>query len=512
LPAACKFLSPPLKQTTPSRSQAMSLASKKPVPIEAAQSPLKADADEDAKAAPGEPSMLSKCVAEFVGTYLLVLTVGCNVLSGNAVWAGVSIGCVLMVAIFSLGKISGANFNPAVSITLGITKLLGGPGLDMATVGIYIAVQIIAGIAAALSYSAIFMMDTFNLAPAKGFSWWQAGLCEVLYTFMLCFVVLNVAAAKKYAKEGNQWYGLSIGFVIVAGAYGAGAVSGGCFNPAVAIGIDTSSILIGWGWCLLYMVFELVGAVLAAVLFMVVRPGDFTDEEDTEAKPSMPQKLTSEFLGTFMLVLTVGLNVLGRSPAGAFSIAASLMCMIYALGDVSGAHFNPAVTLAIFIKGFDEDLTAKMTSLYMLVQIVGGVTAAFVYSAIYSGQAFALGPQGEHFWIEAAAAEIIFTAVLCLVVLAVACSEKTKSTSMFGLAIGSCVTVGGFAIGGVSGGSLNPAVSFGIAAVWAPHGGKFYEALLYTAFEFVGACTAAGILTVTHASNSKETGESDHLA
>merc|ERR1719265_2986080 len=142
---------------------------------------------------------------------------------------------------------------------------------------------------------------------------------------MLCFVVLNVACASKYAETGNQWYGLAIGFVIVAGAYGAGVVSGGCFNPAVAIGIDTSSAGLGFGWCIAYTIFEFVGAALAAVA----------------------SQLISEFLGTFMLVLTVGLNVLGNSPAGAFSIAASLMCMIYALGDVSGAHFNPAVTLAI---------------------------------------------------------------------------------------------------------------------------------------------------------------------
>mmetsp|Transcript_48938 Transcript_48938/g.86965 ORF Transcript_48938/g.86965 Transcript_48938/m.86965 type:complete len:485 (+) Transcript_48938:61-1515(+) len=484
----------------------MSFASGKPA--EPAM-PAPALATEPEAAESPEPPLLSKCVAEFVGTYLLVLTVGCNVLSGNAVWAGVSIGCVLMVAIFALGKISGGNFNPAVSLTLGITKLLGGPGLDMGTVGIYIAVQIVAGIAAAGSYSLIFM-ESFNLAPAKGFSWWQAGLCECLYTLMLCFVVLNVAAAKTYKKEGNQWYGLSIGFVIIAGAYGAGAVSGGCFNPAVAIGIDVSSILHGIGWFIPYIVFELIGALLAALLFMVVRPGDFTDADSTDVRLS--QKLTSEFLGTFMLVLTVGLNVLGRSPAGAFSIAASLMCMIYALGDISGAHFNPAVTLAIFVKGFDPDLSGGLMALYWLVQCVGGMLAALTSSAIHNGKAFALGPQGHHLWAEAACAEIIFTAVLCLVVLAVACSEKTKSSSMFGLAIGSCVTVGGFAIGSISGGSLNPAVSMGISTAWISHGGKFYECVLYSAFEFVGALMAAGILTVTHGSKAQGKDEGEHIA
>merc|ERR1719231_471566 len=98
-----------------------------------------------------------------------------------------------------------------------------------------------------------------------------------------------------------------------------------------------------WG-CFIYTVFELLGDCLAAGAFKVCR-GE--QEEDANATPSLPAKLLSEFLGTYMLVLTVGLNVLSGSAAGAFSIAASLMCMIFALGSCSGAHFNPAVTTAI---------------------------------------------------------------------------------------------------------------------------------------------------------------------
>jgi len=440
--------------------------------------------------------LATSCIAEFVGTFLLVFTVGCNVLGKTPVWAGVSIACVLMVAIYALGGISGANFNPAVSVTLGITKAMKGPGMDWKTVGIYCVVQIIAGIVASFSYALLFW-NAFNLGPSKGFGVLSVGLCETLYTFMLCFVVLNVACARKYSEgEGNQWYGLAIGFVIVAGAYGAGAVSGGCFNPAVAIGIDLSSMGLGFGWCLPYAIFELLGAALAAVMFKVVRPGDFAN--DPNRVPSQTSELVSEFLGTFILVLTVGLNVLGNSPAGAFSIAASLMCMIYALGDVSGANFNPAVTLAILCSKM-TDMTPKKAGLYMVVQIAGAIVAAFTYSLIYSGHTFALGPQPGYKWGQVAVAEIIFTFVLCYVVLCTAVSPKTKSTSMFGLAIGSCVTVGGFAIGSISGGSLNPAVSVGIASSQIMNGGMFYKALIYSAFEFIGAGLAAGVCMVTHA-------------
>jgi len=452
----------------------------------------------------------SEYVAEFVGTFLLVFTVGCNVLGKTPVWAGVSIACVLMVAIYALGGISGANFNPAVSVALGISKSLKGPGLEWKTVGAYCFFQILAGIVAAFSYAILFW-NAFNLGPSKGFGTFSAGLCETFYTFMLVFVVLNVAAAKKYSapadgwggEGGNQWYGLAIGFVIVAGAYGAGAVSGGCFNPAVAIGIDTSSLGLGFGWCIVYTLFEIVGAALAVVAYKAVRPEDFITQERRvqwvqDAKgASLGSCLTSEFLGTFMLVLTVGLNVLGNSPAGAFSIAASLMCMIYALGDVSGAHFNPAVTIAILASKM-TDLTPNKAIFYICAQTAGGVVAAFVYSFIYHGHTFPLGPQPGYKWGQVAVAEIIFTFTLCYVVLCTAVSAKTKSSHMFGLAIGSCVTVGGFAIGSISGGSLNPAVSFGIAAS-NMSASQLYNAVIYASFEVLGAALAAGVASVTHA-------------
>jgi len=429
--------------------------------------------------------LTAKLIAEFTGTFLLIFTIGCNVLSKTAVWAGVSIACVLMVAIFAFGGISGANFNPAVSVALGING-----NMEWKDVGIYSGVQLLGGITAGFAYFGLFG-SAFNLAPAKGFNAVSAGACEVLYTFMLCFVVLNVAAVKKGCQN---WFGLAIGFVIVAGAYGAGAVSGGCFNPAVAFGIDVSSAHLGIGWCLAYTVFELVGAAMAAGLFKVVRPnGGEADEEYP-----LTAKLASEFIGTYILVLTVGLNVLGKSAAGAFSIAASLMCMIYALGDVSGANFNPAVSLALLIKGALPPVDAGA---YMGVQILGGIAAAFTYSGIYSGQAFPLGPGAGYKTSQALAAETAFTFVLVLVVLCAAVSDKTKSENFFGLAIGSCVTVGGNAIGAISGGSLNPAVSFGIAsAATLQFGtGSLLMAVFYTLAEFVGASLAAGVVMGTHA-------------
>merc|ERR1719305_881553 len=142
----------------------------------------------------------------------------------------------------------------------------------------------------------------------------------------------------------SEYFPIAIGFVVVAGGYAAGGISGGAFNPAVAFGLDVASAHLGFKYCLVYTAFEFLGAALAVAVHMVV---------DTPASgtPTLMKKAVSEFVGTYFLVLTVFLNVTGASPAGGLSIAASLMCMIYALGGVSGANFNPAVTLALLITG-----------------------------------------------------------------------------------------------------------------------------------------------------------------
>jgi aquaporin Z len=428
-------------------------------------------------------------LAEFVGTFILVFTIGCNVVTAVDTWAGVSIACSLMVAIYALAPISGANFNPAVSVALGFSKKL-----EWKDVGLYTATQVLAGACAGLGYRCM-LGSGFSLEPATGFSWYQAGICELLYTFMLCFVVLNTACSAANAGK-HQFYGLSIGFVIVAGAYGAGVVSEGCFNPAVSLGIEAGNL--SFGYSPVYIAFQLTGAALASVLYAVVRP-----EEFEEGQPAgMTAKVTSELLGTYFLVLTVGLNVLGDGEA--FSIAASLMCMIFALGDVSGAHFNPAVTAAVWGIG---QIDAFDAGIYVCFQALGGILAAATWSIIYSSDSTSLAPASGYGMSEAAVAEIFFTFVLAFVVLSVACSPsagKGGYSEVFGLAIGSCVTVGGYAAGGVSGGSLNPAVSLGIATGDAMAGGtgSLLYAVCYTLFEVVGGFAAAGLYLSTHAAAS----------
>jgi len=433
---------------------------------------------------------MARYAAEFIGTFLLVFTVGCNVLSGQPIFGGISIACVLMVMIYALGKSSGGNFNPAVSVALGIAKKM-----EWKEVGIYCAVQMAGGICGAISYLVMFG-KSFNLAPTAGHTWWQAGLAELLYTFMLCFVVLNTACSVEHGGK-NQFYGLAIGFVIVAGAYSGGNVSMGAFNPAVAFGIDVSSAFYGVRYSFLYALFELAGAAMAAGLYMVVRPKDM----GIEKIPEIASNLVSEFLGTYMLVLTVGLNVLSGSGAAVFSIASCLMCMIFALGSVSGAHFNPAVTTAILCARHTK-LTPLDGAMYIGTQLAGGICGAFTYALLMNGKTFPLY-SGAFGWHQAVMAELVFTFVLAFVVLSVA-TVKNPLSEYFGFAIGMCVTVGGYAIGKVSGGSLNPAVSVGISTSHILGGGMFWPCIIYSLFEVVAGVLASAVFFLTQPSEVKE--------
>lgn len=438
---------------------------------------------------------VASCVAEFIGTFLLVLAVGCNVLGNNQTWGAVSIACTLMVMIYAFASVSGSHFNPAVSVALGIAKKVPGGWKQVAA---YCIAQVFGAAVASVSFFAVFAKGV-PVGPKDGFAI-GACLCEILYTFMLCFVVLNAAASNKNAGR-NQFFGLAIGFVIIAGGYGSAPLGAGCFNPAVALGLLFSSFA-GVGWCAVYTVAELLGAGLAVALFRVLRPEEATDDRPPK-EYSLTSKLLGEGIGTYMLVLTVGLNVLGGSKAAAFSIAAALTCMIYAIGDVSGGHFNPAVTVAIHSCGKDQP-DVREAAKYIGVQLLAGILAAFTYAVAHRGATFPLGPGIGHNWASVAFVEAVFTFVLTSVVLCVACADKCEAEQFVGFIVGACVLAGGNAAGGISGGSLNPAVSCGVAAAHIMGGGLFWKSIIYSISELAGAGAAAGIFRVVKGGAASE--------
>jgi aquaporin Z len=208
-------------------------------------------------------------------------------------------------------------------------------------------------------------------------------------------------------------------------------------------------------------------------------------------------KLLTELLGTFFLVLTVGLTVLGESPFAPLAIGSALMIMVYMGGHISGGHYNPAVSLAVFLRG---KLPAKDLVPYWLAQIVGALLAAFAVAHIM-GRSFAPAPGASATLFAALLVEILFTFALCIVVLNTATDPAVAGNSYFGLAIGFTVVVAAFGGGPVSGGAFNPAVGIGPTFVHSMLGGGSLSALwLYIVGPLAGGALAAWVYKLQHPS------------
>jgi aquaporin Z len=206
---------------------------------------------------------MNKYITEFLGTFFLVLTIGCTVIGGGAgPVAPLAIGAALMVMIYAGGHISGAHYNPAVTLAVALRGRCA-----WKDVGPYWLAQIFGAMLAAVTVS--FLYHPGTVPPPANVS--HALIAEFLFTFALCYVVLNVATAK--AAAGNSYYGLAIGMTVMAGAFAVGPVSGGAFNPAVAVGISVME-LSPWHDLWIFLVANFVGAAAAAAVFKLNNPTD----------------------------------------------------------------------------------------------------------------------------------------------------------------------------------------------------------------------------------------------
>jgi aquaporin Z len=210
---------------------------------------------------------MNKYVAEFIGTFVLVLTIGCSVIGhGAGPFAPLAIGSALMVMIFAGGHISGGHFNPAV--TLGVW--LRGK-CETKDVVPYMLFQVMGAVLAAFVVK--FLKGGAAVTPLQPATL-PVLLAEFLFTFALVYVVLNVATAK--GTSGNSFYGLAIGFTVLVGAFSVGNISGGAFNPAVAVGISVMGLSV-WANIWIYLVAEFVGAAVAAAAFKALNPAELED-------------------------------------------------------------------------------------------------------------------------------------------------------------------------------------------------------------------------------------------
>jgi aquaporin Z len=170
---------------------------------------------------------MRKSITEFIGTFFFVLTIGCTVIPGaSGVIPPLAIGGVLMTLIYAGAHISGAHYNPAVTLGLWLRGRC-----KAAHVPSYWIAQFLGSALAALAAT---YLHGKSGAPMNITNVPAALLAEFLFTFALVYVILNVATAKGNAN--NSFYGLAIGFTVLAGAFAVGGISGGAFNPAVALG------------------------------------------------------------------------------------------------------------------------------------------------------------------------------------------------------------------------------------------------------------------------------------
>eukprot|EP00930_Biecheleria_cincta_P004497 TRINITY_DN105405_c0_g1_i1.p1 TRINITY_DN105405_c0_g1~~TRINITY_DN105405_c0_g1_i1.p1 ORF type:complete len:583 (+),score=86.27 TRINITY_DN105405_c0_g1_i1:157-1905(+) len=553
--------------------------------------------------------------AEFLGTYFIVFTAALLLISdaeysGNKMWRSTGIGFMTMAATYSMGSASGGHLNPAVSLAFGFTRKV-----YWRRVWCFMIIQILGGMAASETVRIMMQKALPAVEPKPFYNTVDAAVVEGIYSFLICFVALNCMASLQNNPKGNrnQFFGLAIGLTLIAGGGPASEVSGGFLNPAITLGflaisppdhLLRSSILVGA---------QFVGAFVSAILFFMTRPEELVaigvtageglgcsricsaiqalnlcgkrqreegDEEEEGAHTSSdeevdvttqsrkyvapwPARMMSEFIGTYMVVLTFGLcavasnrqmqedqkinlsqllagsesegrlhsdrdvTILSDQVSTPYCAGAALCALTYALGTVSGAEFNPAVTLAAMLSSRDPFVWAEAPT-RLIAQSIAAVSASITTMFVCRGQNQVvgqslpyLGPAKDASWTMVSAGEMFFTATLAYVVL---CTtkidspryQKANSTSSFdfALAIGFMFMAGGWLIQPISGGMMNPAASLGIATsdvlnAWLKHLGDLSalkselksvtEGLVkYVAFEFAGGAVAAFVFWLVH--------------
>ena len=213
-------------------------------------------------------------LVEFIGTFFLVLVICLTGKDGGNMMAPIGIGAILMVMVYMGGHISGAHYNPAVTIAVLIRGKIGSKDSML-----YIGAQLLGSFAAAMLFNLIWGISIGGPRPNLEINILKPLAIEIVFTFALALVVLSVATSKKTA--GNHYYGIAIGCTVLAGAIAGGSISGGAFNPAVGIGPILVDQFFGSCNCnpaqflWLYIVGPIVGAVAAAFAYKFINPDEF---------------------------------------------------------------------------------------------------------------------------------------------------------------------------------------------------------------------------------------------
>jgi aquaporin Z len=208
---------------------------------------------------------IRKNTVEGIGAFFLVFTVAVSGLT-HSVFTPLAAGSALMVMVYAGGHISGGHYNPAVTIAALVRRRIG-----LAQAVQYWIVQLVAGVIAGLVARAVVDPATVTALHPSGHALRATAVVELLFTFALCYVVLNVATSKD--QPGNSFFGLAIGFTVLAGAFAVGGISGAAFNPAVSLGAAVGG-LFAWSTLWVYLVVQVIAGIAAGLVFRGLNPDD----------------------------------------------------------------------------------------------------------------------------------------------------------------------------------------------------------------------------------------------
>lgn len=448
---------------------------------------------------------LAPYVAEMCCTFILTITFLCNYSAGSdPIWSITSNAFMIMCLVYAFAHVSGGTLNPSICISL----FLSGRFSFKTMVKKSLAQFAGATIAALINFGFADMAS--EMGPKEGFNWAQVTVVEILYTGMICFVYLNCASSLRNNPLGDQngFLGLAVGSCFIAGGYAAKDITHAVMNSAVSVGLGLSDVLHGdrstaslgfW-----YVLLDFLGAFLGAGLYRIVRPQEFSNFQ-TDYVPTTTQKVAGEFIGTFYVVLTKALNRISvgtRMGPEAWAVAAALSAMVYSLRDISGGYFNPAVTVSVAASSRGV-LWWRTAFIFCLGQLIASFFAAAVYSYLNHGTRIAITFNNQYSTAAIILAEGLFSFLTSYVVLTTSTVKATsvhmmRRRNIAGYAYGSCHTVGGFAIGNISGSVLNPAVAIAFSGLASLGSGFSSTCIQYVLYEIVGGLLGTAAFFVTH--------------
>ena len=409
--------------------------------------------------------------AEFFGTFFLAFIISMTKvnLAASPETIPIAVGFGLVAIVYFCGPISGGMVNPAVTIAL-VTR----NKLSLYEATYCIVFQVLGAFLAGFIAYALYDEEWQNTgypAIADSHRIGQAFVGEMLQTFVLCSTVLNTATTK--AQDNNSYYGIAIGFVVLSGALVIGGVTGACFNPAVG----ALSFLHGdYSGTWVFIVAPAVGGVMAGLVFRITNPSEWDDSDPilklTHAHHNpdgnltrLAAMLTQEFIGTFFLAWIVALTVNASSVlAGMLAVGTIVVSVGFMGGAISGAHYNPAITLGVYIRGLKESpqvMRGMDCFMYMVIQVVAAIAAGATASYVNNGLADIASPTvntEEHTIFGAICLELILTFGLVLGVLSVGTSVKVRGNSYAATAVGLYIVSAQVVGGDISGAVMNPAI------------------------------------------------------